>query len=152
MLLKLAGVIGAAGILLTTLSAAPASAATNTITIGPATLTARVLVTVPVIVVCDPLGTASDTFDQAVSVMVTQASGRAVATGQGGAEAISPQFIFTCDGVTQNHVVVDVLPSQGSPPFHGGPAIISASFGVFDFATQTGEGGSTGNLAVTIHD
>jgi hypothetical protein len=34
MLLKLAGAIGAAGILLTTLSAAPASATTNTVTIG----------------------------------------------------------------------------------------------------------------------
>ena len=151
MLLKLAGAIGAAGILLTTLSAAPASATTNTITIGPVTLTDRVLVTVPVTVVCDPLGTVTDQFQNSLSVSVTQASGQAVATGSLDILTVSPQLIFTCDGVTQNHVVADVFPAAGSPPFHGGPAIISASFGVFDFATQTGEGGSTGNLSVTIH-
>lgn len=150
MLLKLAGAIGVAGILLTTLSAAPASATTNTITIGSVTLTARVLVAVPITVVCDPLGTASDQIGDDVSVMVTQASGRAVATGQGFLDSISPQNILTCDGVTQNHIVVDVLPSTGSPPFHGGPAIVSASFGVFDFSTQVGESGSTGNVTVTI--
>jgi hypothetical protein len=153
MLLKLAGAIGVAGILLTTLSAAPASATTNTITIGSVTLTARVLVAVPVTVVCDPLAGAgvSDQFETDVSAFVTQASGQAVATGQGGITTVSPQpLLLTCDGVTQNNVVVDVLPLPGSPPFHGGSAIINASFDFFDFATQVGEGGSTGNVAVKI--
>jgi hypothetical protein len=151
MLLKLVGAIGAAGILLTTLSAAPASATTNTVTIGSVTLTARVLVAVPVTVVCDPLGTVSDQLENQIIVSVTQASGRAVATGQGEVFSESPQpLLLTCDGVTQNHVVVDVLPAAGSPPFHGGSAIISASFTVFDFSTQVGESGNTGNTPVKI--
>ena len=136
---KLAGAI-VVGILLTALSAAPAGAATNTITIGsPVILTDRVLVTVPVTVVCDPLpGTA---FDSSLAVFVTQASGRAVATGHV-IEETSPTPVFTCDGVTQNHSVLQVFPDGGSPPFHGGGAIVNASFGIFSFACGCFEGGS----------
>lgn len=130
-----------AGILLTALSAAPAGATTNTITIGsPVTLTDRVLVTVPITVVCDPM--AGTQFDSAYAVFVTQASGTAVATGHFINEAF-PVPLFTCDGVTHNNFVVDVLPDSGSPPFHGGGAIVQASFSIGSFVCQCFEGQST---------
>ena len=118
MRLKLAGAI-TAGILLTVLSAVPAGAATNTITLGPATLTDRVLITVPVTVVCDPLPPGG--FFSGLIVTVTQASGQAVATGSFINES-EDSSIFTCDSVTQNDFVVHVFPDPGSPPFHGGGA------------------------------
>jgi hypothetical protein len=136
---KLAGSI-VAGLLLTVLSAAPASATTNTITVGSVTLTNRVLVTIPVTVVCDPLP--GPNFDTTVEVTVTQASGKAVATGSAGTE-VTPEPLFTCDGVTQNHLVMKVLPSAGSPPFHGGGAIVQASFNIFSFTAASSESGNT---------
>jgi hypothetical protein len=136
---KLADAI-VAGLLLTAVSAAPADAATNTITVGSVTLTNRVLVMVPITVVCDPLQ--GPDFDSTVVVTVTQASGKAVATGQVINETV-PTPLFTCDSVTQNHLVIDVLPNPGSPPFHGGKAIVQASFGIFSFASGLDEGGST---------
>ncbi len=145
MRLKLVGAI-VAGILLTALSAAPASAITNTITIGTVTLTNRVLVEVPVTVVCDPVPDATQSF---LGVLVRQASGRAVATGTAFETTFGTEpLLFTCDGVTQNHLVADVLPDPGSPPFHGGGAIALASFSVGSFST--GDSGSTGYIPVTI--
>jgi hypothetical protein len=140
MRLKLAGAI-VAGLLLTGLSAAPAAATTNTITTGsPVTLKDRVLVTVPLTVVCDPLP--GPNFDTTVNVTVTQASGRAVATGSTGTET-TPAPLFTCDGVTPNHLVLKVLPGSGSPPFHGGGAIVQASFNIFSFTCGCSESGNT---------
>jgi hypothetical protein len=137
---KLAGAI-VAGLLLTGLSAAPAAATTNTITPGsPVTLTDRVLVTVPLTVVCDPLPGPS--FDTLVDVTVTQASGTAVATGSRGLE-VDPAPLFTCDGVTQNHIVLKVLPDSGSPPFHGGGAIVQADFSIFSSTCGCSESGNT---------
>ncbi len=143
---KLAGAI-VAGLLLTAVSAAPADAATNTITVGSVTLTARVLVMVPVTVVCDPLpGTEFDSF---LGVTVTQASGKAVATGHTFNETFGAP-LFTCDSVTQNHFVVDVFPDSGSPPFHGGGAIVQASFSIFSGACNCFEEGSTPDVSVHI--
>jgi hypothetical protein len=141
---KLAGAI-VAGLLLTAVSAAPADAATNTITVGSVTLTARVLVMVPVTVVCDPLQATS--VDSILGVTVTQASGKAVATGETFPAPIPIQF--TCDSVTQNNRVVDVFPNAGSPPFHGGKAVVQAFFAVVDSSTGIGESGST-TVSVSI--
>jgi hypothetical protein len=140
MLLKLAGVIGA-GVLLTALSALPAGAATNTVTIGsPVTLTYRILVAVPVTVVCDPVAGTVQEID--VSVTVTEAVGNQVASGQGTDASISPQApLLTCDGVTQNHLVVDLIPAAGSPPFRYGGAIIQAEF--FISTSSGNESGSS---------
>jgi hypothetical protein len=126
---KLAGAIGL-GLLLAIMSASAAgattSATTNTITVGStATLTSRLLISVPVSVVCDPL---TDSFiDASVSVNVQQANGRQIANASGTVFAFSTNFL-TCDGVTQNLVVVQATPNAGSPPFHGGPALVTASF------------------------
>ena len=142
---KLAGAI-VAGLLLTAVSAAPADAATNTITVGSVTLTNRVLVMVPVTVVCDPLQATS--VDSILGVTVTQASGKAVATGETFPAPIP--IPFTCDSVTQNNLVIDVLPNPGSPPFHGGKAIVQASFSSFSPACNCSEEASTPDVSVHI--
>ena len=138
---KLAAAVGV-GALLVAVTAAPANASTNTITVGPTgTVTNRILVSVSVTIVCDPL---PDTpFFSGASVTVHQANGKQVSTGTGGASAFSgPNAPFlTCDGVTANTAVVQVLPDPGSGPFKGGGAVVTARF---DYQTPTGsESGST---------
>ncbi len=121
MRLKLIGTVGLS-ILIAALTATGANAATNTIAIGsPVTVTDRILVAVPVTIVCDPLP--NTPFETDVHVTLEQASGSSVSTGTGGSGGP-----LTCDGVTQNALVVDVTPDSGSGPFHGGGAIVRASF------------------------
>jgi hypothetical protein len=121
---KLAGAIGL-GLLLVIIGASAARATTNTITVGSnATLSHRLLISVPVTVVCDPL---TDSFiDASVTVNVQQANGRQIATASG--TAFGDSTFLTCDGVTQNQVVVQVTPNPSGPPFHGGAAFVTASF------------------------
>ena len=129
-------------------SAAPAWAATNTITVAPvASLTAKIAISVPVTIVCDPLG--GPGVQSTVSVQVKQANGKQISSGSGEVLA-SPGIgnLLICDGSTQNNVVVQVMPDQGSGPFKNGAAYVTASF--------TYEGGSwpfvseSGNTAGTI--
>jgi transposase len=63
------------------------------------------------------------------------------ARGQGLAAIPAP--LFTCDGVTQNHIVLKVLPDSGSPPFHGGGAIVQADFSIFSSTCGCSESGNT---------
>src|SRR5215469_13814834 len=123
---KLAGAIGL-GLLLVIIGASAARATTNTITVGSnATLSHRLLISVPVTVVCDPL---TDTFiDSVVYVNVQQANGRQIATASGSLYSSSTTNFLTCDGVTQNHVVVQATPNASGPPFHGGAAFATATF------------------------
>jgi len=101
-----------------------------TITVGKPTVTARILVTVPVTIVCASLPD-PNTAEDDVSVSIEQASGRTtVSTGSGSVDGgpFSPsggQPFLTCDGSTQNIVVVKVLPDSGSGPFHTGLAIFT---------------------------
>jgi len=145
---RLAAVIGCA-VMLATVSASAASAATNTITFGSGKVTSRVLISLPVTIVCDPLqGTAQQSF---VTVILQQANGKQVSSGQGTADAFSGSAapFLTCDGVTQNTVVVQLTPNQGSGPFHGGGAIVSAAF---VYATDvTSESGTTPFTAISLH-
>jgi hypothetical protein len=68
--------------------------------------------------VCDPLG--DPTVSDIVSVCIQQASGQTVSTCSGELSGVpftmfnSPLFL-TCDGTTQNAVVVSVLPEMRSP-------------------------------------
>jgi hypothetical protein len=103
---------------LVVLSAAPASAAVMVTTPGTAELTNRVLITVPVSVVCDPLP--NSPYLDYVQVAIVQASGREVNRGSGW---LSDTTLFTCDGSTVNDVAVQAFPDPGSGPFQGGPAI-----------------------------
>lgn len=157
---KLAGAIGL-GLLLVIMGASAASATTNTITVGStATLTSRLLISVPVTVVCDPL---TDSFiDASVSVNVQQANGRQIANASG--TVLATEFsgatnFLTCDGVTQNNVVVQATPNPGSPPFHGGPALVTASFTVeygiifpgCCFQVTNSDSGSSPITTVSLH-
>ena len=153
---KLAGAIGL-GLLLVIMSASAAGATTNTITVGStATLTSRLLISVPVTVVCDPL---RDSFiDASVSVNVQQANGRQIANASGSVFAGFTNFL-TCDGVTHNNVVVQATPNPGSPPFHGGPALVTASFLVENgiifpgccFQVTNSDSGSSPITTVSLH-
>ena len=95
----------------------------------PVTLQDRVVVNVPVTVVCDSLGLEEATGDF-VSVTVQQASGRDITTGTGGLGAFPDvRSFFTCDG-TGHTFVVPVLPEADEGPFHGGPAVITSIFAI----------------------
>lgn len=109
-------------------SAAPAGAATNSVTIGSvAQLTVKISVEVPVTIVCDPL--ADPGISSSVWVRVMQANGKQVSTGTGETYATpGSENMLICDGSTQNRVVVRVLPDEGSGPFKNGAAYVSANF------------------------
>jgi hypothetical protein len=128
-----------------------------TVSVGSSTLTARVLLTVPVVVVCAPLSD-PNTFSDDVSVTVQEASGRSINTGMGEVAGGSGSpfgggGFLTCDGSTHNTVMVNIVPNA---PFHGGPAIftVSASHtsGSCDpFCQITGsESASNGPTSMTI--
>jgi hypothetical protein len=94
---------------------------------SPIQVTNRVMVSVPVNVVCDPLE--GDTAVDRVYVQVQQANGKSVTSGSATVEAgpVSPfkgNPFLTCDGTTVNTVTVNVV---GNGPFHGGGAIVTAS-------------------------
>jgi hypothetical protein len=130
-LLSLAGLAVLAQLAFGVMSISSVSAA-NAVTIGTGTVTvsARILVTIPVKVVCAPL---TDTaIADSVNVSIEQASGKTtVSTGSGlvagGPSSFEPQdpLFLNCDGTTKNTVKVSVLPGQGSGPFHAGAAIIT---------------------------
>jgi hypothetical protein len=116
-------------------SGLPSAGATEamTVTVGsPVQITDRLMVTVPVQVVCAPIGNPGDiTTSDTVTVSLSQANGRSVSHGTATVSAgpsspynpNSPGFL-TCDGATVNPVTLQVL---GSGPFHGGGAIISVT-------------------------
>ncbi len=143
-------VVATAALLLLVLNPVPsvADAPPVTVTVGAtASLTNKVLVTVPVTVVCAPLP--NDPFSDEVSVQVIQASGQDVSRASG---SLFGRSLLTCDGSTPNNVIVSALPDPGSGPFHGGRAIVTAfashSTGVncgpdcfFDIQTEFGNSG-----------
>lgn len=102
-----------------------------TISVGsPVSLQNRLLVSVPVTVSCvapiaiDP----TITFPGSISVTIQQAAGKSVSTGFGGVE------LDSCSPTPQTFVI-QVTPSPGpaaASPFHGGPAIASASGAICD--------------------
>jgi len=144
---RLAGVIGLA-VLLATVSASAAGATTNTITVGPkGQLTSRILISMPVTIVCDPL--TGNAAVSNVTVNLQQANGKQVSSAQGTADTFSGAAapFLTCDGVTQNTVVVQLTPNPGSGPFHGGGAIATADF---VYGTDTGNFESTTTPVITV--
>ena len=105
----------------------PASASAGSgmrLTIGsPIRLTSRLLVEVPLEIICDPLP--NTPYQNEAYVYLTQASGQTVNRGSGYRSSYPPSLV--CDGTTVNRVVAQVLPDADSGPFHGGSAILSAS-------------------------
>ena len=147
-----------------TASSAGADTPAMRVTVGtPIAVTNRLLVSVPVQVVCDQIGNPGDiTLNDSVTVSVSQANGKSVSSGTAtvSAGAFSPQNpnapgFLTCDGSTANAVTV---PVQGNGPFHGGGAIISVSTFhsvgtcfVPGFCQSDGsESGSTGPMGVNL--
>jgi hypothetical protein len=154
---KMAGAVGLAGLVMA-ISAGAASASTNTVTVGPGTVTGRILITVPVTVVCDPLP--GKYVDAGISVTVQQANGKQVSTASGGiSDSLPTPSALTCDGVTQNTLEIQATPTPGSGPFHGGTAIVTANFN-YDtgisypggyFQITNSESGTSGITVVSLH-
>src|SRR5438093_8028893 len=91
------------------------------VSVGSATLTARVLLTVPVEVTCAPLDPIQFYGDSGVTV--EQAVGKQIAFGSGSFTD------FICDNAPHT-VNVDVLARTDGPPFHGGSAVARGSASV----------------------
>lgn len=106
-------------------AAATAQAQDMTMSLGTPSLVSRVAVTEPVTVSCSAFDPSLTLFAESVTVGVNQASGRAIAHGSGSYFA-NP--LFACDG-SQNTVQVVVAADTAGPPFHGGPAVFTASAG-----------------------
>jgi hypothetical protein len=90
----------------------------------PITLTNRLLLIVPVTVVCDPLPNAP-TMDS-VTVTINQAQGKTIAHASGSVGGFASPFL-TCDSTTENHVVVLASPDVNGSPFRPGKAVLTAS-------------------------
>jgi hypothetical protein len=110
-----------------TFAAEAVAASTNTIAVGsPITLQARILVTVPIRIVCDPLpNTPGSSY---VQVQVQQANGKLLSSATGSVGTLpgfySGPVFLTCDSTTVNVVKVPVV----GGPFHHGGAVVTASF------------------------
>ena len=123
-----------------------------TATVGKATLTARILIDVPVDVVCAPLGGTYVVTDL-VSVSIQEAVGKSVSSGSGqvaGGSMYGGPALFTCDGSTVNVVTVPVLPAAGSGPFKNGKAIITVNVFHSTDNCQYGGCGGGGSAGATI--
>ncbi len=112
--------VSAAGVA-AALCVAAATAGAMTISLGAPSLSDRVAITEPVTVSCSPFDPSLVAFGHSVTVNAEQASGRSIARGSG-----TNASSFACDG-SQTTVPVSVLADPAGPPFHGGPAVISAS-------------------------
>jgi hypothetical protein len=132
-----------------------------TVAIGaPIEVTNRLLVTLPVEVVCAAIGDSSTVpLGDLVYVTVVQAHGKSVSQAQGQLLAgptttsSNPNPFLTCDGSTVNEIVLSAV---GTGPFHGGPAVAFAgashTVGTCNvFCNQTEfETGSIGPIGVNV--
>jgi hypothetical protein len=149
---KLAAVVAAAG----AFAAAPQAAQAITMRLGDPQLTAKMAITVPVVVTCSPFDPGLTFARSGLSVSAQQAAGKAIAYGYGSIDSYGfGQRAFTCDGSEQT-VPVTVMANTNGAPFHGGKAVISAyafaTAGVpcypeattcfYETATQTGSTGA----------
>jgi hypothetical protein len=141
--------------------AAPTAASASTpmrITVGaPITVANKLLISVPVTVVCDPLPNVP--MQDFVSVQVTQARGKSVSHATGFFTSSSQPYL-TCDGTTANELTVLAMPDSTSGPFNPGPAVLTA-MAFHETATSCGvpgcftnfqsESASTGPVPVSLH-
>jgi hypothetical protein len=97
-----------------------------TVTFGTPNLIGRVAITVPMTVSCPAFGPSFTMFDTFVNVSVEQAAGANIATGSAFTSGFLPNLQFVCDG-SEQAVSITVLANPSGPPFHGGPAVFSAS-------------------------
>lgn len=98
-----------------------------TVAVGSPELTARIAVTVPVTVTCNPFSPSLTVFSQSITVRIEQAAGREIARGAGTLFSSFPSpLLFPCDGIA-HELPVTVLADPVGPPFHGGKAIVSVN-------------------------
>ena len=98
-----------------------------TLAVGSPDLAARIAVTVPVTVTCDPFTPTLTLFQQSITVRVEQAAGREIARGTGASFTFFPSpMLFPCDG-SAHEVSVVVVADPAGPPFHGGKAILTVT-------------------------
>lgn len=136
----------------------PAFASTPvTVSVGaPITVTNKLIISVPVTVVCDPLPNIS--VQDIVSVQVTQARGKSVSHAVGFFSGPSQPYL-TCDGTTSNEMTILAMPDATSGPFGAGPAVLTA-MATHETATSCGfpgcftnfqfESGSIGPVPVSL--
>jgi len=130
--------------------------------LGTPDLSARVLITVPVTVTCQPFDSSLTMFLASVSVSVEQAAGTGIARGTGTTSGgSSTPLPFTCNGTPQT-VSVPVQADPAGRPFHGGQAVFraSASAGAgipcpgvpgFCFSNQLFQSGSIAPQVLNMH-
>ena len=106
------------------LTASAASAAT--LTLGQPSLTGRVAVTEPVTVTCSAFDPSLTLDSESVNVQAEQAAGKAIARGSSSKFGFLPALLFPCDG-TETTIPVTLNADPAGPPFHGGPAVFTAS-------------------------
>jgi len=109
------------------------------LTVGSATVQARLLVTVPVMITCT--GPLADTVlgSGSVNVFLQQAYGKSVSHGNG-----QTDFTF-CSSAPQTINVLVTPDSFTTPPstaFHGGPALATVFAGAVDPTGTIFEGGT----------
>jgi len=91
-----------------------------------------VAITVPVVSSCTPFDPSLTDISDFVSVTVQQASGRGIASGTGFASGPifggmgHPSLLLSCDEAEQT-VTVSVAANPSGLPFHGGPAVVTAT-------------------------
>ena len=105
------------------------AASAMTATVGEPDLIAKVAITVPVTVSCDPPSPGLAISSQSVSVLVEQASGKSIARGSASLFNVFPQLLFPCDG-TSTTLSVSILADPNGPPFHGGRAVVRVNASV----------------------
>ena len=117
------------GLIAAAFASSAAGASAMTVRVGEPELSARVLVNVPVFVSCSPFDASLTLFQETVNVIVEQAAGKDIAQGSGFlGSPVSGSLPYPCDGA-EHEVAVSVLASPMGPPFHGGPAVVSAFAG-----------------------
>ncbi len=131
----------------------PAASHGATIRVTSVTVTARVVATVNVDYVCQPLPTFDWTTGQTTTTdgriesggfVLLQAQGRTVDSGFG-----DPPFgSVTCDGSTANHLAIPVI--AGSSPWKTGTAVVGANLSVIDPNMTSSDDASTGPITVRL--
>lgn len=117
------------------LAGAASAASAMTMTIGDPSLTAKVLVSVPITASCSAFDPSLTPVSSSASVSIEQATGKAIARGSASLFTFAPTpLLFPCDGA--NHTVgMDVLADAAGGPFRRGQAVMRAS--AFSGAAQS---------------
>jgi hypothetical protein len=133
-------------------TAGPVAASPLAASIGSPSLSqSRVVITVPVSVVCGPLDPSFDLVIQTIEVHALQAAGKSIARGSGTAHGVlfsgTDTLLFPCDG-NSHSVPVSLTADPTGPPFHGGIASFTA-FVQVDEGIEAFPGCGCGSIFVT---